>query len=297
MSVRSKQHSVLLFCAATVPAILVLPKAGWLWAGVTTAIVSILLYTAQKRERNTNPIPLAALLGWNLLALGAASDLLCSAFEQGNELIGLLLLLLAAYAASKGECTVLRVSAVIAFALTILYGTLLGFSLPEIQKSNLKPEQMPQWTVLAAALVPMLGLYSEEKVSGAWQAVAIVFAILAAVVSAGSRDFYTAMKSVSILGAMERLEPIVSVAVTLGGFCLLGMICSVNETIVQKIYPKAKVFTMPINFLLGGASIWISRLCGGAFLAIGTAIFWGLLPFLPQSLEKEKKFEKNQKNA
>lgn len=297
MSVRSKQHSALIFSAATVPVILVLPKAGWLWAGAATAIVSILLYIAQKRERNTGQILLAALLVWNLIALGAASDLLCAAFEQGNELIGLLLLLLAAYAASKGECTILRVGAVVAFALIILYGALLGFSLPELQKSQLKPEQMPKWTLLASAFVPMLSLHSVGKTSGVWQVGVIAIATLAALVSAGSRDFYTAMKSVSILGAMERLEPIVSVALTLGGFCLLGMICNVNETIMQKIFPKAKAFTMPINFLLGGAGIWLSRLVGGTILAIGTAIFWGLLPFLPQSLEKEKKFEKNQKNA
>lgn len=296
MSTDAKQLSALTFCACSVPAILLLTQLGWFWTAVCCVAVGILLALAKKSEQ-CRIIRIATLV-WNLIALGAGADLLCRAFPDSSILIGLLLLLLAAFAADRGEHIMLRVGASAVFLLIILYGMLLGFSLPDVEISQFSIAQPKKWQAAAGALTPMLFLQKKsEKRSALLLLAAAVLAILAALVTAGRSDFYTAMMSVSVLGAMERLEPLVSVALTVGGFCLLGTICTRNAEMISDLFPNEKKFSMPINFFLGGACIWLSRLLGGTILAIGTAIFWGLLPILPQSLEKQKKFEKNEKNA
>lgn len=281
MNVYSKQRSALAFCAFSVPSVMLLANAGWLWAGATVILVAVLCSFAGKRSFHK------IMLLWNFIALGATTDLLCGAYEQGNELIGLLLLLLASYAASRQ--VMLRSGAVAAFFLIILYCMLLGFSLPSV--TQFKPQADVRWYLLAGALTPML--FIDEGVPK-WSLVAFVLlTILSALVSAGSNDFLSAMESVSIFNVMQRLEPLASVAMTVGGFCLLGSICDVN----RRLLGSAEKYSAPINFVLGALGIWLSRIIGAPLMAVGTAIFWGLLPFLPQSLEIQKKFEKNQKKA
>lgn len=299
MKTESKQLAALTFCASTVPSILILPHAGWLWAGIAAVFSVLFALFAQTRPGIKNRYLLLLLLLWNLIALGAVSDILCAAFPNGGVLLGLLLLLLAAYAADRGVYVILRVGAVAVFAVIILYGMLLGFSLPGLEVKQLVPRKDIAWTLLPAAMTPMLSILLDKEAAKAnklWLYGIVVLTILAALVSSGRQDFYTAMKSVSVLGAMERLEPLVSVALTIGGFCLLGLICAVNGKLLSEIFQK-RTLALPTNFFVGGACIWISSLLSGSILAIGTAIFWGLLPILPQPLEKQKKFEKKQKNA
>lgn len=296
--IRTKQLSALIFCACTVPAILLLPRLGWLATAIVCIVAGSIFYFA-KQKNYAKPV-LFMLLAWNFIALGASTELVCQAFPNSSLLLGLLLLLLASFAADKGMDILLRVGAVVFFFLILLYGILHAFSLPDLQKSQLAPTVPQNWSVAAAALTPMLCVFLQkdnEKCKPLFLIAAIILAVLSALVSAEQTDFYTAMKSVSLLGAMERLEPLVSVALTVGGFCLLGMLCAVNSKIISDLFPQGKKYSMILNFLLGCAGIWLSRLLGGTILAIGTAIFWGLIPILPQSLENQKKFEKNQKNA
>ncbi len=278
MSVQGKQQSALLFCASSVPSVMLLAKMGWLLAGAAAILTSILCVFLRRGE-----LPKVTLV-WNYIALGAAAELLCSAYEQGNELIGLLLLLLAAYAAGKNAMH--RIAAVAIFILAILYCMLLGFSLPTID--SIKPCTSGKWYLLASALTPML--FVNGRGANKWSLGAFVLLTLTvALVTAGSESFYAAMKSVSILGIMQRLEPLVSVALTIGGFCLLGAICNVN----RELLGRAERWNAVLNFILGGIGIWLSRMIGAEVLAIGTAIFWGILPLATQFLEKLKKFEKN----
>lgn len=281
-----KQYSALQFTVLSVPAILLLPQVGWVWSCVSVALVLLLVRFV--------PLKMGSfMLPWNFVAIGASADLLCSAFPNGNILIGLLLLLLAAYAASKGQAVVFRVAAIVFLLHMILYGLLLGFSLPKAEISfGIPKTSIALLSVLAAVPCAMLG-----KGKLGWKTIILIVGFVTLTALVGKGDFYTAMKSVSVLGAMERLEPLVSVAVTMGGFCLLSMLCCVNETFISQKFPQQQKRTGYLNFLLGGACIWLSRLLGTTVLAIGTAIFWGLLPLLTQFLEKTKKFEKNEKNA
>ena len=293
MSTHSKQLGALSFCAATVPSVLFLPQVGWVYAGAAIIIVSILFCVASNFPICKTRRILIALLVWNFVALGATADAICAAFPDGNALIGILLLLLAAYAAGKNR--ILSVGAAALFILLILYSMLIGFSIPKMQWQT----RPLNWQILSTALTPMLCLFlrRDHERPRLWLIGAILLTVLVAAATGPADSFYTAMKSISILGAMERLEPLVSVALTIGAFCLLGMICTVNETIISKLFASKKNCTDFANFFLGGVGIYLSRVLGSTVLAIGTAIFWGLIPLLPLLVEIGKKLRKNKKNA
>ena len=306
------------FCAFLVPAVLHLPSAGWLWTAAASILCALLLAVliALRRKccHTLSEIAARALIGrcalvlvllWNLLLLGSTAGELCAAYPKGDTfpLIGLLLLLLAAYAAERGEAVVLRVGAIVFFALLIFFALILGFALPKVHFAWLAPQTSVDWKRLTAALCPTVVLYlggSEEKSKCTpWLLLGVVFATLCSAVTAGSLSpavaseeafpFYTAAKSVSVLGAMERLEPLVSAALTAGGFCLLALVCAANGRIVAVFLPRAEKFTAILNFALGGAAMWLSKLLPSAVFAVGTAIFWGILPLVTLSLGIRKK--------
>lgn len=298
----SKQLAALGFCAYTVPAILLLPQTGWLWALIASVTVAVLLLQKNIQLDCQSTFCkgiLVAVFVWNLLLLGKFSRLL--AFPENKELIGLLLLLLSAYAA--GKKVVPRVAAVVFFFLAAMYAALLGFALPNIQPERITPTCSTDWTLLPFALAPTLLLYIRKDGAATsqwkWLLGGIILAVLAAVVTAGmnAADFYTAAKSVNILGTMERLEPLVSAALTAGGFCLLGLICEVNQKILCTIFEAQEGQLTPVNFLGGVGGFYLAPQLPSSLIALGTAIFWGAAPFLIQLVVSSKKFEKFEKNA
>ncbi len=319
MTSNARQYYALGFAAFTVPAILILPRTGWLWAAVFAAagaaVLAGLIVLRRRRQKSlvrlaagsaAGRIALVAALLWNLLMLGRIAAYLCRAYPSGSAfpLAGLLLLLLAVYAAQKGSGTVLRAGAIVFFFLIGFYLLIMGFSLPDLRLSWLKPELRPVWTAFPAVLAPVGVLYLSDGVQGKerpalWLIGGVLLALLAALVTAGSLSppvareetfpFYTAAKSVKLFGAMERLEPFVSAALTAGGFCLLGTLCAANEKILSVFLPKPKYFAALANFLVGGACLWVSSVASEGIYALGMTIFWGIIPFLTLLLGGTKK--------
>lgn len=306
------------FCAFTVPAVLLLPRAGWLWAGLASVGCALFLGVLVVLRRQCGHgvaevagrtaygrVCLLPALLWNLLILGATARQLCAAYPTGTPfpLVGLLLLVLAAYAAQRGEGGVLRAAAVVFFALVVFYALILGFSVPKLHFAWLAPQRNTDWRLLPSVLCPAVVLYlggAEAKGKPLpWLALSAAFATLCAAVAAGSLSpavtagepfpFYTAAKSVSVLGAMERLEPLVSAALTAGGFCLLALLCAANGRIVAAFLPRAEKFTALLNLALGGGAVWLSGMVPPGITAAGTAIFWGLFPFFTLFLGSRKK--------
>lgn len=325
MRANSRQLCALGFCAFTVPAVLILPRVGWFWATAVSAACALLLaLLAALRQKGADPAETAAgssvgkgllllALGWNLLLLGASATQLCAIYPTGRTfpLIGLLLLVLAVYASQKGISAVLRVGAIVFFFLLPIYALILGFSLPKLHGEWLNPVFSARWTYFPAVLVPVTAVYLRgDWESGRvwpWLLGGVVFAGLCALSTAGSLSpavaagetfpFYSAAKSVSVLGAMERLEPLVSAAMTAGGFCLLALLCAANRQMLEKLFPSAGGLAAALNLLLGGAAMWLSKLIPGVVLAVGTTIFWGLFPLCILLLGARKNFKKLRKKC
>lgn len=315
----ARQRYALGFVAFTVPAILLLPRTGWLWAtlfaAAGAAVLAILIFLRGRCAKSPAEIAastaagktaLLAALVWNLLMLGRIAAYLCKAYPSGSAfpLVGLLLLLLAVYAAQRGVGTVLRTGAIVFFFLIGFYLLILGFSLPDLRLSWLAPDAEPIWTVFPAVLAPTCVLYLSEGSRGGgkaalWLIGGVLLAGLSALVTAGSVSppvaklevfpFYTAAKSVKILGAMERLEPFVSAALAAGGFCLLAALCAANEKILSIFAPKSKNFAALTNFLVGGVCVRASGVVSEGIFALGMTIFWGVFPVVTLLLGERKK--------
>lgn len=317
---RSRQLCATALCAFSVPAIVLLPRVGWLWTGLTCLIAAALVFLLRFLRAGANPaesaaktlggrIVLWALWAWNLLLLGAGARLFCGIYPGGGAVVGLLLLLLAAYAAGKGVSTVLRVSSVSFFFLTALFAVLYAFALPQLRAEWLRPVTRADWTLLPWALVPLTAVWLAQgrtKPLG-WCIGGGLLAVLAALITAGSLSpqvagglafpFYGAAKSVSILGAMERLEPLVSAALTAGGFSLLGLLCAVNQELWRVLAPGGPRWPAPLNFAAGGTCLWLSAAIPAAVTAIGSTIFWGIVPIWLLWIENQKNLRKIQKKC
>ena len=317
-----RQLWALSFCAFTVPAVLLLPRVGWLWAGLASLVCALVLLAlfrlSASGETGIPQVASKSILGryllvasflWNLLMLGAASRQLCAAYPGGGILIGGILLLLASWGSSKGAATVSRVGGITFFFLLIIYSIVLIFAIPGVKPNWLAPVREVEWIRLPAVLCPALVFYLTGRgrpSSGRpwlWLAGGVLLVLASGAICAGRLSpevtgadpfpFYTMTQGISLLGVMERFEPLVSAAVSAGGFCLLSLLCLANQTMVEKLRPTAKKLVPPVNFFAGFGAIWLSGLLSGGFLAVGTAIFWGLFPLLLLSLANRKKVEKN----
>lgn len=97
---------------------------------------------------------------------------------------------------------------------------------------------------------------------------------------AGEEAFavYTMAKSVSVFGVMERLEPVVSAALTAGGFCLLSVLCLANVKTARALGWKKR--TGIGNFLLGCTGYLAGTVLPEGVQAVAAAICWGIVPLL-----------------
>lgn len=320
----ARQLCALAFCAFTVPAVLLLPRLGWLWGTLgslaAAGLLAVLIVLRGKCAEGPSElaaksrfgrVALAAALLWNDLMLGAAAGQLCAAYPSGNAypLVGLLLLLLSAYAADRGTAVVLRACATAFLFLLILYSILFAFALPQVRW--LSAQKTVDWVQLPAAMAPICVIYLADGVrtprrSAVWLIGAVVFGFAAAFVTGGVLSpqvaaqedfpFYVAAKSISLFGAMERLEPLVSAAVTVGGFALLALLCLVAARMRQALGAREKSAGIR-NFFLGAAGMCLAPKFPGAVLAGGTAIFWGLFPIVTLFVGAEKNLEKNEKRC
>ena len=298
---RDRQLCAVTLAAASVPALLYLPRLGWVWATAAAAISALLLGLCGRRCAPgglTEVIPAAfgragkavhalVLLGGALL-LGGAARALCAIYPEsrGGPLTGLLLLLAAAYAAERGEETVLRSGAILFFFLTAVEAVILGFSAVQVRAAWLAPQtgRVPL-AAMTAALSPMAVLYVRggARRTGGWLAAGI-----------GLCAAHRA-KSVSVFGVMERLEPVVSAALTAGGFCLLSVLCLANAKTAQAIGWKRR--TGIGNFLLGCTGYLAGTVLPEGVQALAAAICWGMVPLVTLWVASVKKLQKNQKNA
>lgn len=253
---------------------------------------------------------LALVLLGGALLLGGAARALCAIYPEsrGGPLTGLLLLLAAAYAAERGEETVLRSGAILFFFLTAVEAVILGFSAVQVRAAWLAPQagSVPL-AAMTAALSPMAVLYVRggARRTGGWLAAGIGLCAAAALCAAGTLSprvageeafaVYTMAKSVSVFGVMERLEPVVSAALTAGGFCLLSVLCLANAKTAQAIGWKRR--TGIGNFLLGCTGYLAGTVLPEGVQAVAAAICWGMVPLVTLWVASVKKLQKNQKNA
>ena len=171
---QDRQLCAVTLAAASRPGASYLPRLGWVWATAAAAISALLLGLCGRRCAPgglTEVIPAAfGRAGRAVLASSSSAARCCWEVQRGRcapsirraaaGRLGLLLLLAAAYAAERGEETVLRSRAILFFFLTAVEAVILGFSAVQVRAAWLAPQtgRVP-FAAMTVALSPMAVLY------------------------------------------------------------------------------------------------------------------------------------------
>lgn len=294
---REKQLGAWLLCGFSVVAILFLSRGDW--RAVIAVMVGVGLVTVfGKPMIREQPTAMEKILGtglflWNIVVLGKLGWELSKIHGVTNPMPGMILLILGGYGTKKKVHPV--ISGVLVFFLLGIYGMLYLFALPELKAENLLTKGQGELSGIAYGFLPMLLLYMYKDISGKkrsyWILGCGIVAIGTAVITEGMGlpDFYSASMSVNIFGAMERLEPFVASAVTAGGFCLIGFLLVVNETVWNEVWERKKNFPVEWIILLSGAGILGASVLTERMYTVGTTLCWGLVPVLTQLIVYRKK--------
>lgn len=250
----------------------------------------------------------AIVLLWTVLLMAWSANLANGAFPmvKGEPVLGWTVLALAAWGSRKGPAACARCAGVLCLFLLALYGVIGGFAIPDVQMENLLP--MGDWEdgllALGIFLLPSAVWYlpcSRSRKKPAWQMALVLpaFAGGLAVVTAGvlspllARSMPTALyalaQSVSLFGVVERIEPLLSAAMTMGVFCLLSaMVCACGE--LWKTWRWSGIACCAAAAVLMG---WAENI-NFCILTGGTAAVYVLLPLVV--LGKHKKGTTNSGN-
>lgn len=195
----------------------------------------------------------AATLAFTVVALAWAANLAGEAFPTagGSPVLGWTLLALAAWGSYKGTAACAAAAGVLCLFLLALYGLVAGFSLPEVSLQNLAPGGAWGDGAVALGLMLLPGavffLPCRRRRRGVfWQggALAVFSAAGLCAVTAGvltpelaaaaPAPLYLLSQSLSLFGVMEHIEPLLSVAMTMGLFALMAILACTARTLCAR---------------------------------------------------------------
>lgn len=303
------------FCAMSVPAVLTCAGLGWGWVLLGCAAVACYLYISGTLSNGA--VDLTALtqeafgktLGRALLALGGAFCLLAAAQtagrasmafpDQTKALAAPAVVLLAALSNRKGAQQAARACGALFLLLAGLYAVILLAALKNVEVRWMTPWGGARQTVRVIPAMLSLGSLRylpgrQERTKGGWLGALTVLPAALAAVTAGCLSarltqqlelpFYTVSQSLSVLGVMERLEPLVSAALLMGFFALESLLFAAARAQLERAAPA--VFGTPWAIWALGALTLGLRFAAGRIgenvWALGAAVCWGILPLLTQ---------------
>ena len=226
---------------------------------------------------------------WALVLLIWAANLAGKAFPAAGSspLLGWILLGLAAWGSIKGADACAACCGVLCLFLLALYGVVAVFSLPDVNVEYLRPDGNPKDTIrcigllLPATVIWYLpGRTSEKKRNwdiafflpiGAVLLSAITGGVLSPELASKVRvPLYAVAQSVSLFGVVERIEPLLSAAMTMGIFAMLSLLGSVIKAMGNQIHPW-KYYGV-ISCALAGALMYVIKEINAFWLAAGSGI-------------------------
>ncbi len=209
---------------------------------------------------------------------------------QSYHAVPLVLLVLAAWLAGKGEEQASRAGSAMFWLLVLLFGAVLLSGAKEIQLENVRPVwQMKNAALITVILIPAMGIGLKGKASGRKRwilALGFLFAFVTTgvlTVSAAEKAdsaFYEMSRSIRLLGTVERFESLVAAGMTMGYFVLLSFLLSTCAEGAEQIKQGKGRWGVWSNAVLTALwFIWGFRL-SSTVLALGTMLTWVVLPVL-----------------
>jgi len=248
---------------------------------------------------------LAVSLLWFVVVLVWAAGLAGKAFPTvGNSpLLGWILLGLAAWGSMKGADACAACSGVLCLFLLALYGTVAVFSIGDVRMEYLRLNGEPEDAIrcigllLTASAVWYLPSNRSRKkrmwdiavilLAGATLLAAITGGVLSPELAAEAQvPLYAVAQSVSLFGVVERIEPLLSAAMTMGIFALLSAMANVCKTIGNQIRPWK--YYDGLACAAAAIMLLVVKKIDTLWLAAGGGIVCVLLPVLVIAAGKRK---------
>ena len=314
-SISGRQAGAWGFCAVSVPAVLTCAGLGWGWVLLGCAIAAGYYVLTQELAGGTVYLPeltvraFGKAAGRVVLAIGGVFTLLAAAqtarragiaFPDGTaELAGGVIVLLGTLAGEKGAKQATKVCGVLFLVLAGLYTIIILAAAKNVQLRWMEPWGGARQTL--EVVPPLLVLTClrflpgrKAAVKSGWLGLLAVCPAAFAALTAGCLSprltqqltfpFYTVSQSLSVLGVMERLEPIVSAALFMGFFALESLLLEAGREQIERAAPiiagkrwaraALGIAVFGLSFLTDGipAEVW----------ALGAAVCWGIVPLLTQ---------------
>lgn len=314
-SISGRQAGAWGFCAASVPAVLTCAGLGWGWVLLGCAIAAGYYVLTQELAGGAVYLPeltvraFGKAAGRTTLVIGGAFTLLAAAqtarragiaFPDGTaELAGCVIVLLGTLAGEKDAKQAAKVCGVLFLVLAGLYTIIILAAAKNVQLRWMEPWGGARQTL--EVVPPLLVLTClrflpgrKAAVKSGWLGLLAVCPAAFAALTAGCLSprltqqltfpFYTVSQSLSVLGVMERLEPIVSAALFMGFFALESLLLEAGREQIERAAPiiagkrwaraALGIAVFGLSFLTDGipAEVW----------ALGAAVCWGIAPLLTQ---------------
>ncbi len=221
----------------------------------------------------------------------------CWPSHLGRFSAPLILLLLAAWAASGGRERTARIGCVLLWPLALLLGAVLLSGIPEAKFENLRPTwHLPDAHLITVMLIPVLCSRDADKAKGKLLSGVLAFALLAAAVTAGilspyvssraDSPIYELSRSISLFGVAERFESLTAAAMTLGYFATISYLLSIPG---EEEKGKQWIYALIAGLLfLSGIPI------DSRIIAIGSILLWIVFPAI---MSLKNIFQKDEKST
>ena len=229
---------------------------------------------------------------------------------QGYPVVPLTLLGLSIASAWFGANRASKGIGVLFWMIAILYSILLTFGMRNVKLGYLMPQfETPEPVIWFLFLLPLIAQFlpreKDKRISG-YMVVLAGLALLFALWTEGnlslnaaqqvSWPFYEAGESVHLFGIANRLESLISVAVTIGFYGLYSLLLSGAFHLAEGLRPGRGKYGVLIAGVLSGAGVLWKVTIPGIVLVAGAFVLWIALPILG-SLFSEKKRKKTENNA
>lgn len=235
------------------------------------------------------------LLAWAVIALAWTGTLADLAFPtvDGFPELGWVLLAMTAWGVVRGPKVCARCGGVLCLFLLVLYGAVGVFAAPDLRWSYLHPTgswQQGIWT-LGLCLLPVAVFYlpgrrKDSRPLGWLGWIPPLMSGILALVTAGVLSpqlaeeelvpLYSLAQSVSLFGVMERMEPLLSAAMTMGVFSLLTILASLCQSLADQLRPWKWSGTM-CCIVAAGLMPAVKNL-SWTLLSIGNLLLCALIP-------------------
>ena len=312
-SISGRQAGAWGFCAASVPAVLTCAGLGWGWVLLGCAIAAGYYVLTQELAGGAVYLPeftvraFGKAAGRVVLAIGGVFTLLAAAqtarragnaFPDGTaELAGGVIVLLGTLAGEKGAKQAAKVCGVLFLVLAGLYTIIILAAAKNVQLRWMEPWGGARQTL--EVVPPLLVLTClrflpgrKAAVKSGWLGLLAVCPAAFAALTAGCLSprltqqltfpFYTVSQSLSVLGVMERLEPVVSAALLLGFFALESLLLEATRAQIERAAPiiaGKRWARVALGIVVFGLSFVTDGIAAEAW-ALGAAVCWRIAPLL-----------------